>query len=284
MAASNLDLFMEIGTPGTATTLSAPGYTIGNTSINIGSTANMPNATGVIISIDVAEVVNGEQVRVDGTYCEFAGTVASGTSVTNLSLKYGTPQDYAAGALTRVYVTYSSERENRLAQGISVGHKQDGTHKPFVNADLVSTTNIIDSAVTTAKIADASITNAKLSTATGEVGSAYQTYTATPGGFSGTPTTTAKWAKVGKTVFGYIDINGTSNATSFTFLLPVAPVNTIDLWGRVMNNAVVSLTPGLIELTAGSTTANVYRDGGALAWTASGNKRLYNFGFSYETA
>jgi len=128
MAAANTDLFMKVGNPGTATTLSSPGYSIGNTSITVGSTANFPTDTGVVFSIDTYEVVNNEEVRVDGSYCVFAGVVASGTSITNLDLLYGTPQDYASGAATRVYITVSSEHTNRLVQGILEQHNQDGSH------------------------------------------------------------------------------------------------------------------------------------------------------------
>jgi hypothetical protein len=51
---SNADKLMKVGSPGTATTLSAPGYTIAGTSINVASTTNWPTDTGVVFAIDEA--------------------------------------------------------------------------------------------------------------------------------------------------------------------------------------------------------------------------------------
>lgn len=63
MAANANDLLIKTS-EGTATTLSSPGYTIGNTSVTVVSTTNWPTDTGVIFAIDVAEIVDGEQVQV----------------------------------------------------------------------------------------------------------------------------------------------------------------------------------------------------------------------------
>lgn len=132
MAANANDVFMEVGSPGTATTLSSPGYTAGvSTSINVGSTTNWPTDTGVIFAIDEVTTVNGEQVRVEGTYNEFEGTVASATQITNVNYVGGDAErSYPAGATTRVYIPVSAERENRIISGLRAEHSQlDGTHK-----------------------------------------------------------------------------------------------------------------------------------------------------------
>lgn len=170
MAAANTDKFMEIGNPGTATTLSAPGYTAGGTSITVGSTSNWPTATGIAFAIDEAEVVDGKEVQIAGTYNEFVGTVSTGTSVTNVDWVRGVgDRSYSAGALTRVYVPVSAERENRLAQGMLVAHNQDGTLKAgavssasVLASDVVTTAKILDSNITTAKLADSNVTTAKI--------------------------------------------------------------------------------------------------------------------------
>lgn len=110
--------------------MSAPGYTAGGTSITVGSTSNWPSDTGVVFAIDRAEVVNGVEVQIPGSYNEFIGTVASGTSVTNVDWVSGAGDtNYASGALTRVYVPVSAERENRIVTW-GLGHAdQDGTLK-----------------------------------------------------------------------------------------------------------------------------------------------------------
>ena len=128
--ASSSDFFQKVGDPGTATTLSAPGYTIGDTSINVGSTANWPSDTGITIAIDEAEVVDGVEVRVDGTYNVYRCVVATGTSANQLVWARGDGnRNYAAGALTRVYIPISAERENRLVEGILNVIDQDKTLK-----------------------------------------------------------------------------------------------------------------------------------------------------------
>lgn len=110
--------------------MSAPGYTVGDTSITVGSTSNWSTDTGVTFAIDQAQVVNGVEVQIAGTYNEYVGTVASGTSVSNVSWVLGTgDRNYASGALTRVYIPVSANRENRIVTwGLSHAN-QDGTLK-----------------------------------------------------------------------------------------------------------------------------------------------------------
>ena len=125
MAASASDKFMKVAIA-TATTLDAPGYTIGNTSITVASTSTWPTDTGVTFAIDEVDA-NGD--RVANSYNEYVGTVASGTSVTSVSHVNGTDRDYSAGATTRVYIPVSEERENRLVEGILADHSQSGGHE-----------------------------------------------------------------------------------------------------------------------------------------------------------
>ncbi len=146
MAASQNDKFMYVGSPGTATTLSSPGYITGvSTSITVGTTASFSTLTGQIFAIDTVEVVttNGvaEEVQVAGTYTVYSGTVTNGTTIGNVTLLYGTAQSYAAGALTRVYIPVSSLHTERLIQGLLAEHNQlDGTHKGITTDTITATT------------------------------------------------------------------------------------------------------------------------------------------------
>lgn len=132
MTASQNDKFMYVGSPGTATTLSSPGYTTGvSTSITVGTTASFPTLTGCIFAIDTAEVIAGEEVQVAGTYTVYSGTVTNGTTISNVTLLYGSAQSYTAGALTRVYIPISSLHDNRLIEGLLTSHDQlDGSMIP----------------------------------------------------------------------------------------------------------------------------------------------------------
>jgi len=169
MAAANTDYFTKVGSPGQATTMSAPGHSIGGTSINVDSTSLWPTDTGVIFAIDTTTLVSGVETRVAGTYTVWEGVVSSATSVGSMVLLSGTDQNYAAGATTRVYILPTSARENRMVDGLLVSHNQDGTladgavDDVAVLADnVVETAKIKDSNVTTAKIADSSVTLAKI--------------------------------------------------------------------------------------------------------------------------
>ena len=145
MAASANDLLVKTG-EGTATTLSSPGYTIGATSVTVVSTTNWPTDTGVIFAIDTAEIVNGEQVQVAGTYTEYRGVVSGATSITSVALVTGTPQNYSAGALTRVYIPLSSEVQNRMVDGLLVSHTQTGAMIPSLPLTTPKITTSINDA------------------------------------------------------------------------------------------------------------------------------------------
>lgn len=158
MAANASDMFQKVARS-TATTLSAPGYTVGATSINVASTSNWPADTGITFGIDE---VDGGGNRIAGTYNIFRGTVGSATQLANLTYVGGDAnRNYSAGATTRVYILVSYARENRLVDGLLVSHDQDGTLKAgAVDGAGVLASNVVE----TAKIKDGAVTAEKLST------------------------------------------------------------------------------------------------------------------------
>lgn len=174
------DKFKKVGNPGTATTLSAPGYTVGATSLTVASTTNHPTDTGVCASMYEVTTVGTQTVMTPGSYNEYDGVVSGATSITSLShvAGSGTDRNYAAGTGTVVTIMVSSGRENDLIDGLLVSHDQDGTLK------------------------DGVVTNAKLSTAAGELGGAWQTWAPTLTGITvgAGGTLTCKYTQVGKTV------------------------------------------------------------------------------------
>ncbi len=160
MASAN-DMFQKVGRA-TATTLSAPGYTTGDSSVNIGSTTNWPTDTGVTFAIDVVDAA-GE--RIAGTYNVFRGRVAGASQVDQVVYEGGDAhRSYPSGATTRVYILVSSYRDNRMADGLMISHNQDGTIKgPSVATALTGQTLPADTVTTTA-IADGAVTGAKIAT------------------------------------------------------------------------------------------------------------------------
>lgn len=127
------DKFLKVGLPGTATTLSAPGYTIGNNSVNIGSTSNWSTDTPIVFAMDTVTVTNGVAVRNPGSYCEFFGIVSSATAVGSLALLFGTAQNYVAGSLTRVYIPVAGTRENMIIDGLRQDHNGKGNHQSLTD-------------------------------------------------------------------------------------------------------------------------------------------------------
>jgi hypothetical protein len=134
------DYFVEVGDPGSATTLDS-NYTIADSTVTVVSTTNWPSTgKAVIFAIDSATVIDGKEVQTAGTYCEFEGTVASATSITNVDYKRGDgDQNFSAGSLTRVYIPVSAERENRLITGLTTEHAQDGTHSAITGTSATFT-------------------------------------------------------------------------------------------------------------------------------------------------
>lgn len=107
----------------------------------------------------------------------------------------------------------------------------------------------------------------------------WASWTPTLVGWSGTPTTVARYTQIGKLVSCYVSIEGTSNSTSTSFTLPVSS-NTTSMNGnstypiaRVRDNGTyITNQPGVIDINNGIVT--VYKNSNLDAWTASGTKTV----------
>lgn len=128
---STTDKFTKVGNPGSATTMAAPGYTAGvSDTMSVGSTTNWPTDTKVIYAVDRAQVVNGVESRIAGTYNEFEGIVTGANTISNVVRRLGSAQNYPAGSLTRVYIPVAATRENDMVDGLNIAHNGDGSLKP----------------------------------------------------------------------------------------------------------------------------------------------------------
>ena len=128
------------------------------------------------------------------------------------------------------------------------------------------------------------VTINEMDSTAGAIAGAWKSWTASPTGFSGTPTVSvSKYTQVGKTVTLLLDVSGTSNSSSFGFTLPVTCKNSQDFTVRIVDNT-STYAVGLIETTANTTTANVYVNMDGTTFTASGTKRLILATITYEAA
>ena len=106
------------------------------------------------------------------------------------------------------------------------------------------------------------------------------------GGFSSVDSASKVFYKmIGKTVFLWFQIYGTSSNTYFTFVLPYKVktfvsypnVFTLDFPVRAIDNGSQQQDPGFVEITAGSNSVQVQKNRSTDAWTASGTKGAFGF-------
>lgn len=169
--AATTDLLTKVGLPGSATTLDSPGFTIGNTTINVGNTANWQTETKQVFAMDQVTIESGKEVRVAGSYRELEGIVTSATSIGSMSFASGfSPRNYPAGSTTRVYIPVSSTRENQLVDWGKQDHNLKGNHKTLTddNGNEFLERGSVASAVNHVKVTNAITGNAARVDASGD--------------------------------------------------------------------------------------------------------------------
>lgn len=133
-------------------------------------------------------------------------------------------------------------------------------------------------------VASAAITDIAISRASNPFGlPGYFTFTSTVTGFSDTNTAAMRFTISGSVIRLLIpSISGTSNATSLTITVPVAPLISQYFWFRATDNGTSAASPGMVALSGGNTSANTYLTGVPNVFTASGTKVLGGVTYSYH--
>lgn len=111
-------------------------------------------------------------------------------------------------------------------------------------------------------------------------------WTPSPTGYTGSPTVFARFTVLGRLCTAYIDVTGTSNATTLTFTLPIAvgagqTDGPILLISFLKDNTVTLNAPGRVALPGSGSTATCSKDMSGTAWSASGTKQILTE-FAYE--
>lgn len=110
--------------------------------------------------------------------------------------------------------------------------------------------------------------------------------TSTVTGWSSTTQKSIYYKKIGKIVYVWFSIDGTSNATTVSFTLPYTIANTVDpgIWVaiRARDNNVDLTTPGHAEADKNSTTVNCFKDAAGGVWTNS-SRKIVTGQFTYQT-
>lgn len=214
-------------------------------------TFTVPNATTTLVGTDVAQTLTNKTI---------------------------TSPAITGGTLDNATVTVDSISGHTAAGTVTVGGMQ-------IVSGVIATSN----SVVATNITDASVTPAKLLAGTGSTWPT-TTYSPTVTGWSGTPTTTARYIQTGKLVFLIFSIQGTSNATTATMTLPVAARSSggfvyDGMNGYAQNNA-TEITTGsrwYIDPGASTTIVNFYKDTAFAVWTNSGQKLIRGY-ITYEVA
>jgi hypothetical protein len=107
-------------------------------------------------------------------------------------------------------------------------------------------------------------------------------------GFSSAPTSVTARYKI-ETNFLHSNVhcagNGTSNTNGFTMTYPFACSSSVPVFyghGQGLDNGANPTIPTLIAIGASSSTATLYKDWSAAAWTTSGGKRINSAVMDYE--
>jgi len=113
------------------------------------------------------------------------------------------------------------------------------------------------------------------------------TFTITGVGFTGTVNGTARYLKFGSGVLLFIPtLSGVSNVTTFTLSGIPAAIQAARVQKgfamQVTDNTVLLASPGILNINAGATAWDVFKDFSEAIWTAAGTKALSNCVICYS--
>ena len=183
--------------------------------------------------------------------------------ITDLQADYVNKTDHVA----------ATEAHGATGTVVGTTNTQTLTNKTISGADNTITN------LPTSAYADYSITNTKLSTTDGELGSGWvnSSSTITTSGWSGSPTKYFISVKIGRIVFFYVSVSGTSNAaaTSISNLPYTAQSGFYQyiIGTSVNNGAAQAISKAAIGPT-NYTTMSFYNGVGSSGFTASGSKTV----------
>ena len=164
MAANSQDKFKlaSNGTRPSPTTLTAL-KSIGASSISVGALTGWPTTTGVDFCIYNVDTSGN---KIAGSQTDWSG-VASGTTISGLTLRAGTDNGYSVGAIVEAGPVAAWADD--MASGMAVGHNQDGTHAtslPLTTPQITTSINdsngneVIKTPATASAVNEITVTNA----------------------------------------------------------------------------------------------------------------------------
>lgn len=170
--------------------------------------------------------------------------------------------------------------EVSLPYTLSNGTANDATQ---VQANFTALANAISDGTMDVQVAGITGTTLTLSgaaTITGDIKSVALTSLALTSlvGWSGTPTGFIKYKKVGKLVYLFVKLSGTSNAATVSFSVPYAPAaaGTPDFYNPVYTtDGTTTYAIGLMYVDNATAKCIALRNAAGDDWTATGTKQVY---------
>lgn len=259
---------------------------------SIASIAQLHLTRGFISTLTIPTLINASGASVVGLY----PSGASGAVLTNVgndkvpvfaTAPSASTDGWTASTDTWTYASATSftiagvDRTTTFTPGTRIKLTQTSAKYFVVTSSSFSTNTTVNiTGGTDYTLANAAITSPYISYQANPQGyPGWFAYTVTWGGFSADPTgVTAKFAVVGRTCHVQILAtgNGTSNATSFTYSIPIAAAtaqNGIPT-GTSFDNGSALTTIGVTNVAAASTTATAYPAPNQGAWTGSAGKNI----------
>lgn len=196
-------------------------------------------------------------------------------------------QTFTNKTLTAPTITGGSIDQSTITVDSIAGHTSSTTGTIYglsISSGKVGTNGVI-----TASITDSAVTPAKLVAGTGATW-VTATLTPTKTGWASTTKNVWQYVQMGKMVWLYFDISGTSNSTSTNVTLPIAArsfsaTNLFEgTYGLGVDNGAPITQPRWdIDLSGSSTTCNFFTTYAGGGWTASGTKQIRGY-IIYEAA
>jgi hypothetical protein len=266
--ASNVAQLIKTNSASGAVTVNLP-TAIGNGGLTIQVLKTSSDANAVTLDGYGTETINGAYTFAISSQYETVQIVSDNAN-------WAVVNSNTSGSVT---LTGTQTLTNKTLTAPVLGGTVTGIYTlggtPTINSPVIATATINNSTINSPTITSPTIT-----TLVDAYTYDYVDFTgsSTIDGFSSTTGSFIRYRRVGKLVWMWVDITGTSNSAVASFTLPFyvrdGLTGQMVIPCRVIDNGVAGTAPGMIVMNNGGVSAVAYKDFSGTGWTASGAKRI----------